>query len=128
MTPDTLLLRQVAPAFVQNGEPSRQAFKPTQKDKIDDATYHLSVYNGDKFTPRAAFEHYAQKLGLASAGTLGVTVSECEAASTSAIEDNEPFDGHCAIAFKNLSNNQIDKAAKKLKDAAMKRGWLYKPL
>ena len=60
MDPNTLLLRQVHPSFVQAENVSAQVFytlmqglavtsqvfKPTPKDENQ-----LSVYNGDKFTP-----------------------------------------------------------------------------
>lgn len=60
MNQDTLLLRQIHPSFVQASNVSAQvfsvtsqAFKPTPKDE-----YMLSVYNGDKFQPDVAYEHY----------------------------------------------------------------------
>ena len=43
MTPDTLLLRQIHPGFIQGGRVTSQAFRPTPKDE-----FLLSVDNGDR--------------------------------------------------------------------------------
>lgn len=49
MTPQTQLLRQIHPNFVQAGRVTSQAFRPTPKDEN-----HLSVYDGDQIQPEAA--------------------------------------------------------------------------
>jgi hypothetical protein len=57
MQSDTLLLRQIHPGFIQNGRVTSQAFRPTPKDKKK-----LSVYDGDKIDPEAAYRHYTEEL------------------------------------------------------------------
>ena len=128
MTPETLLLRQVHPAFVQADFISSQVFfitsqvfKPTPKDEGK-----LSAYNGEKFTPLTSFEHFLQNPVCTSAGVVAVTVQECAKEALIAFENNNPFDGHTVISYSGLANNQIDKKAKKLRNIAMERGWLYK--
>lgn len=128
MTEETILLRQVHPSFVQANNISTQVFitsqtfKPTPKDNGK-----LSIYNGEKFTAETAFTHFIDA-GHKSAGVLGVTPNECQSVSNvlTCHEDNDPFDGHGYIDYNSLdSNNAIEKAAKKLKAAAIARGWLY---
>ena len=43
MTPDTLLLRQIHPSFIQYGRVTSRAFRPTAKDE-----FLLSVDDGDR--------------------------------------------------------------------------------
>jgi len=63
MSPETHLLRQVHPSFVQSGQITSQVFQPTPKDELK-----LSVYDGDMIEPADSYEHYtnAQKNGLVS--------------------------------------------------------------
>ncbi len=128
MNNNTLLLRQVHPSFVQAGNISTQvfsvasqAFKPTPKDENK-----LSVYNGDKFSAKASFEHFTSSGVNKSFGVMAVIPVECETENLHCEENNDPFDGHAFIDFTGLPNNQIDKKAKKLRNAASKRGWLFK--
>ncbi len=126
MNSDTLLHRQVHPDFVQQSDVSSQvfeassaAFKPTPKD-----ANKLSVYNGEKFTAKAAFDHFTTQ--YASRGVLSVTVNECTTIGLNAVEDNNPFDGHAYIDFRFCtSENQKKVKAKQLKKLAMERGWSY---
>ncbi len=128
------LHRQIHPSFVVNDHISNQAFlekstivsssafAPTQKDKDK-----LSVYNGSKFTPKESYAHFIKD--YISCGVLTVTVKEViEIDSLSCEEDNDPFDGHSYIDFTEVtSKNQKTKKAGKLRDAAVKRGWTFKP-
>jgi len=59
---------------------------------------------------------------------MAVTPAECEMEELSCEENNIPFDGHAFIDFTGHANNQIDKKAKKLRNAALARGWLFKTL
>lgn len=125
MTEDTLLLRQVHPSFVQGDSISSQVFssqtfKPTPKDEG-----LLSVYNGEKFNPDDAFIHYTTNKNLESAGVVAVSNNECSEESLPVREDNDPFEGHCSIDYRDLTNNQVGKKAQRLKAKAAKRGWLY---
>jgi hypothetical protein len=128
MNPETLLLRQVHPSFVQAGNVSSQvfsvtsqAFKPTLKDE-----YKLSVYNGDKFSGEASHEHFTNTGANKSFGVMAVTPAECAIESLCCEENNDPFDGHAFIDFAGLTSSQIDKKAKILRNAASKRGWLFR--
>jgi hypothetical protein len=126
MDSNTLLHRQVHPDFVQQSEVSSQvfeassaSFKPTPKDENK-----LSVYNGAKFTAKAAFDHFTTQ--YASRGVLSVTINECSTIGLNATEDNNPFDGHAYIDFSScLSENQKKTKAKILKKNAFARGWSY---
>jgi hypothetical protein len=126
MTPSTIIHRQVHPDFIQQKDVSSQifeatssAFIPTKKDQK-----MLSVYNGEKFDAKQAFDHFA--LHYVSKGVLSVLVSECITISLNVIEDNVSFDGHTYIDFSGCtSGNQIKVKAKLLKKAAMERGWSY---
>jgi hypothetical protein len=121
MTDDTMLLRQIHPAFVQADQATSQAFRPTAKDEGK-----LSAYDGDKITPERAWSHYTGALGYASAGVMGLVVSECKAAKVDAAAESAPFPEHCAIDFTGLPTKAVDNAAKLLKRAANARGWLHR--
>lgn len=119
MTPDTLLLRQIHPSFVQNGRPTSQAFLPTAKDGDQ-----LSVYDGDMILPLASWEHYTTVLGLQSAGVMAVTFAECGTVALSVIADGVPFPEHCTIDFSNVTPKEAKKKAKVLASFGDSRGWL----
>lgn len=128
MDSKTLLLRQVHPSFVQADGISvqvfsitSQVFRPTPKDN-----HKLSVYNGDKFTPIRSFEHFTDSPLNKSIGVVAVSCQECQLESLPYEEDNIPFDGHSVIDFNLLGSNEIEKKSKKLKKAALDRGWLHK--
>lgn len=121
MKKDTLLYRQVNPSFIQNGEPSSQVFSPTPKDEKK-----LSVYDGELISAENSWKHFTNTLGLASKGTLAVTVIECEDEDLTVLPDPENFKEHTLIDFTQCSKNQIKSKAKKLKQKAMARDWCYK--
>ena len=126
MEENTLLHRQIHPSFIQKSEVSSQAFEatssaftPTPKDNK-----MLSVYNGDKFTAKQAFEHFVAN--YSSVGVLSVTFQEVKTVGLSALEDNIPFDGHAYIDYSTCeTNGQIKSKAKLLKKKALDRGWMY---
>ncbi len=134
MEEESLLHRQIHPTFVVNDIVSNQAFiennfvvssgafTPTQKDKDK-----LSVYNGEKFSAKDSYEHYTAS--YKACGVLSVTVEEVKSIQPlSSTEDNNPFDGHCYIDFSSVSSkSQKTKIAGKLRNAAVNRGWTYKP-
>lgn len=121
MTPETLLFRQVHPAWIQEGRITSQVFRPTPKDEK-----LLSVYDGDLISAEDSWEHFTGSLHHASVGAMAVTVSECEARDLSARPDPEPFPEHAVIDFDGLSANQIQKSAKHLKKSAEARGWQFR--
>lgn len=120
MNGDTLLLRQVIPAWVQSGRVTSQVFKPTPKDQR-----RLSVYDGDQITAFESWRHFTETLGFASVGTLAVSVDECRSLHIDAEPDPEPFPEHAVIAFGELTTTQIEKKAKQLRGFAEARGWQY---
>ena len=58
--PDEFLYGQVHPQWIDDGEPSSQAFKPTKKDER-----MLSIALGSKTTAEEAFLHHTQVRKLA---------------------------------------------------------------
>jgi hypothetical protein len=72
MEDSTLLYRQINPLFVQNGNISSQAFRPTTKDNNK-----LSVYDGSLISSKNAYEHFTGILGCSSIGVMAVSVREC---------------------------------------------------
>lgn len=122
MNPETLLHhRQVHPSWVQQGRVTSQVFRPTPKDQKC-----LSVYDGDQITGEAAWSHYTNDLGHASAGVLAVTVGECDSQRLGVVPDSKTFPEHVLIDFSEFSENQIKKIAKRLRAAAESRGWRYR--
>ena len=57
MNDATLMLRQIHPSFIKQGQITSQAFRPTIKDDKK-----LSVYDNDMITAEKAYEHYTKKL------------------------------------------------------------------
>ena len=120
MTDDTLLLRQVNPAWIQDGRITSQVFRPTPKD-----LKRLSVYDGDQISAEDAWSHYVKKLRLSSGGVVAVTVAECEEQDLPVAPDPVPFPEHVVIKFDDHTNSQIKTKAKLLTQAAETRGWQY---
>jgi len=116
MTPQTLLLRQIHPSFMRNGEPTSQAFQPTSKDEN-----RLSVDNADKIDARQAHERFAS----VSVGVRAVSCIECSELSLPVIEDATPYPEHCSIDFTELSNSAYRNKARLLRAHVATRGWLY---
>ncbi|MDD3034895.1 MAG: hypothetical protein PHT25_09900 [Bacteroidales bacterium] len=123
MNNNTILLRQIHPAFVQQGRVTSQAFRPTPKDQN-----RLSVYDGDQITAYNAFEHYTQQLGNNSIGILAVTIAECNDVQLPVQPDPEPFPEHAVIEFADLGKRDIEKRAKQLRIKAELRGWLFQAI
>lgn len=126
MTPETILLRQIHPGFIQDGRVTSQAFRPTPKDEN-----RLSVYDGDMIEPESAWEHFISRPDCRSIGVMGVTVAECSDLELPARPDPDPeppekFPEHGVIDFSAYSKNQIEKKAKRLRAKAAARDWLYR--
>lgn len=120
MNPDTLLLRQVHPSFVQQDRITSQVFRPTPKDEN-----LLSVDNGDMISPVDSWKRFISNPSCQSAGVMAVSFAETEQANLAVIEDGTPYPEHCSIDFSDLSGGEIAKKAKKLKIAAEEKGWLH---
>lgn len=124
---DEVLFRQMHPSFVRDGRPSSQAFRPTAKDEG-----RLSVARGSLTTAAAAFQHYTQRLCLASAGTWGVTVGECREQGLPAIADplaappeTVADPAHAVIDFTAHSRSQTEAKGTRLARKAFERGRLH---
>ena len=120
MNAETMLFRQINPSFIQNGRVSSAALRPTPKDEKQ-----LSVYDGDRITPKESYEHFTETLHCHSIGVLAVTVNECEGNSLSVLEDYTTFPSHALIDFTTKSNSETRKIAEHLRDSALTRGWVY---
>ncbi len=120
MNDNTLLLRQVHPAWVQSGRVTSQVFKPTPKDQ-----QCLSVYNGDQITAADSWRHFTADLGCQSVGVLAVSVAECRQQNLEARPDPRPFPEHAVIDFGQHRGTQIEARAKQLRDFAVARRWQY---
>ena len=121
MNDDTLLHRQVSPAWIQAGHITSQVFRPTPKDQKK-----LSVYDGDLISAEDSWIHFTDMQGFESFGVMSVTVEECQSLELSVQPEPEPFPEHAIIDFGDLGENQIRKKAKRLKAAAETRGWQYR--
>lgn len=119
MTPQTLLLRQINPSFIQAGRVTSQAFRPTPKDEMK-----LSVYDGDRIRPQAAWQQFTATPGCRSAGVMAVAHAECTAEQLPVTADGIPFPEHVSIDFSAFGKGEIEKKAKVLTRQAQGRGWL----
>jgi len=118
MTPQSLLLRQIHPSFIEeDGRPTSQAFRPTPKDPL-----FLSVNNGDRIDAPHA---HARFVGI-SIGVQAPSYAECEVLELPVIEDGVPHPEHCSVDFSGLAGGGLKKRAQRLRDFAAVRGWLYR--
>jgi hypothetical protein len=126
--PNEELHRQVPPKWVDDDQPSYQAFCPMPKDKGE-----LSVSAGSLVSAQESHERFVDR-GFSSWGVLSVTVDECSAQSLSAHydplgEDDEsgPDDAHAVVDFNGLdSRTQQNKRGKALLAVSIKRGWTFR--
>lgn len=82
--PESLLLRQVHPQYVVDGEPNELAFRCTAADAGE-----LSIAQDDKTEPkRACRDRHAQKPG-STAGTWAVSVAEVHELELRAWDDTD---------------------------------------
>ena len=117
-----LLHRQVHPSWVQNGQFSSQAFRPTPKD-----VGKLSVYGGKQISAGESFAHWTSELNLKSDGVVSVSTGEVETLTLAWAIDGTPFPAHGYIDFTGLSKGQVERSATLLKARALARGWSYQP-
>lgn len=122
MTDETLLFRQVHPAWVQHGKVTSQAFRPTPKDQKQ-----LSVYDGDLIDAAASWSRFTGTLSLGSVGVLAVTVAECGRFSLPVVPDPQTFREHVLVDFSAFGNNDAERRSKQLRAAAEARGWQFRP-
>lgn len=121
MTPETLLLRQIHPSFIQNGRVTSQAFRPTPKDEG-----FLSVDDGDRVSAEAAWQRFAANPACKSVGVQAISQEECAAQELAVIEDGQPHPEHCSVDFTAFDKKAIEKKSKLLRAQAETRGWLFR--
>jgi hypothetical protein len=117
----TLLLRQVHPTFVQNGEIGVVAFRPNDNDKG-----LLSVYDGDMITAENSFNHWTDSLKKKSVGVLAVTVEECTSVKLPSVSSpSEDNASHAHIDFTEFEKKDQRTKTKALLAFAVARHWLF---
>ncbi len=121
MTPDTLLLRQIHPSFIQDGRVTSQAFRPTPKDE-----FLLSVDDGDRVTAEASWQRFITNPACKSFGVQALSQAECTAQELTVVEDGEPYPEHCSVDFTAFDKKVIEKKSKLLRAQAETRGWLFR--
>lgn len=126
--PGERLLRQIPPAWLQEGRVTSQAFKPMPKDQK-----LLSVSRGSLTTPEAAHDRHVNVLGLRSAGVWFITVQDCSDEGLSVYADPieappHPDPSHALVDFRQVSSEkQVVAHAKRLALRANARGPLFLP-
>ncbi|MCE1226498.1 MAG: hypothetical protein LWW87_08445 [Geobacteraceae bacterium] len=120
MNPQTSLLRQIHPSFIQEGRVTSQAFRPTPKD-----TGKLSLYHGDLISPENAWIHFVSQEGCNSVGVMANLKSEYDSLSVCLEHDGIQFTEHVSADFSPFTKSDIEKKSKILSRAAQARGWLH---
>ena len=121
MKPDTLLLRQIHPNFIQDGRVTSQAFRPTPKDE-----FLLSVDDGDRVNADASWQRFIANPDCKSIGVQALSQAECTEQELSVIEDGNPHAEHCSVDFTAFDKKTIEKKSKLLRAQAETRGWLFR--
>ena len=123
MQPATLLLRQVHPKWLKDGQVLSIAFRPFPKD-----AGLLSVYDSDLISPEASWNHYTSTLKNLSAGVWAVTVRETGACGLAARADTGGhFAEHAVIDFSAHREKEQKAKSKILATKAEERGCLFPP-
>jgi hypothetical protein len=123
MNPETLLLRQAHPNFMDGRQITSQVFVPFPKDEG-----RLSVYDGDQITAAAAYAHYTGSLGNASHSVWAVTKGEADGEGAPGGPDALPdFVAHAKIDYTGKTDKECRRIAKKLKVLAVTRGCQFQP-
>ncbi len=119
---DEVVLRQVHPSLLHDGEPASRALHPTETD-----AGRMSVRR-HALGPEEAHRSHTEDLGLRSAGTWGLAVQECLDVLTRVVDDSDAPDApaaHAFVDFRSLTVMQTRAASKRLKAKAVERGPLY---
>jgi len=121
-----ILYRQIHPTFIENGEPSSQPFKPTEKDKN-----LLSVDRSSLVSAERSHVAYTAA-GMSSSAVYGLTVGEFGTekivCNSDPIEDGALKNAaHSVADYSVHSASQQKNVAKRLKRKALERGCLHPP-
>jgi hypothetical protein len=124
-----VLLRQIHPTFIENGEPSSDRFRPSDEDEN-----MLSLDRSLLVTPSESHANYVAS-GRLSAAVFGLSVSEFESETIPCSED--PLEA-TATAPANPAHSLADYSVhlmrqqkiigKRLKRVAVARGRLHPPI
>lgn len=120
---EEILLRQVNPAFVQDGRIGSSVFEPSKKDND-----HLSCSQKKLIVEKESHQIYTTVKNFKSCGVASVSIGEVAvtglAAFESKISDADKFDqAHAHIDFsKSASKNERKNKAKALAEKARQRG------
>lgn len=124
MNPDTFLLRQAHPNFMNGLSITSQVFMPFPKDDGK-----LSAYDGDQIGAEECFKHYTEVLRNQSASVWAVTKAEADNEGVEGGPDPRPDSpAHAKIDFGSLPEKACRKIAKRLKSFALARGCQYRPI
>lgn len=125
---EEVLFRHVHPSFIDNEVLSSQPFAPTSKDNDQ-----LSVDRSFLTDARSSYELFVAG-GSNSVGVAGLTVGEFKAEDLSCFPDPIGGEGdplanlaHAYADYSSHSRSQQKLRAKRLKNKAVARGWLYRP-
>lgn len=111
MNPDTLLYRQVHPQHVIPGRETVASTVFVPEARNDNA---ISTYNGDMISAEDAVEHY-QRLGMQTAGVVGLTVHVFQQRGMTAESDGRNFKEHVTVYYPDgISGHQIRRTAQAL--------------
>lgn len=125
MTGETNMYRQIRPGehWMQAGLFTSLNFRPMPKDEG-----LLSVDDGNRVSAEDSWACFTETTGGDSAGVAAFTAAEAEACELPVTEDPLPENpAHCVTDFNAFSENQQVKKAKRLKNAALARGWQFQP-
>ncbi len=117
---DDVCLRQINPAWLQNGVAGSLAFFPFRGKS------ELSAYHGGLIDAEGSYNHFIQK--NKSAGVQGISKAECLEQGLEVEHDEKDFKEHVSIDFSAQQPQSWRAIGKRLKVCALKRGgWLFQP-
>jgi hypothetical protein len=97
-----------------------ESLQPTPKGE-----QQLSVDTGQLMLPSEAWVRSCADGAYTSAGVMGVSVFEGEGERLSVVADGKPYAEHCYLDFQAHGRKETEQIAKKLRNYAAARGWLY---
>lgn len=123
MNPDTLLLRQAHPHFMDGELPTSQVFLPNSEDQG-----RMSAYDGDQISPEDAYRHYTEILRKQSHSVWALAKQEADGNGAPASANPLPdFPSHATIDFSQTPASSWRRVAKRLKALAIERGCQFSP-
>jgi hypothetical protein len=118
------LFRQVHPTQFPNGQPSSEAFVPSEQDKFLLSTMREIV------GPEEAHRRWTEDMEMQSVGTFGISVGEINEQGLTAVDDAEATSqpDHASVDFSSITSKGARKRiGRRLRDAAVSRGCLFQP-